>query len=126
MTELLPQQVANLSADQRALLRLRLRQARQRAARPATWHAMFEDRARRFPDRVAVAFGDCQLSYAALDRRANQLAHLLRDRGVGRESLVGLCMARSLEMVVGLLAIMKAGGAYVPLDPSYPRERLEY
>ncbi|MEO3754695.1 amino acid adenylation domain-containing protein [Streptomyces sp. B6B3] len=126
MTELLPQQVANLSAEQQALLRLRLQQIRQQAARPTSWHELFEGRARRFPDRVAVAFGDCQLSYAALDALSNRLAHLLRDRGVGRESLVGLCMRRSVEMVVGLLAILKSGAAYVPLDPTYPRDRLEY
>ncbi len=126
MSELLPQQVANLTAEQQALLRVRLQQIKQQAAQPASWHELFEGRARRFPDRVAVAFGDCQLSYAGLERLSNRLAHLLRDRGVGRESLVGLCMPRSLEMVVGLLAILKAGGAYVPLDPTYPRERLEY
>ena len=66
------------------------------------------------------------LTYSQLDRRANQLAHLLQQQGVGPDSLVGLCMERSVEMVVGLLGILKAGGAYVALDPSYPAERLEH
>ena len=61
-----------------------------------------------------------------LDRRSNQLAHHLRALGVGRELVVGLCMERSLELVVGLLGILKAGGAYLPLDPSYPPQRLAY
>ena len=65
-----------------------------------------------------------QLTYRALNRRANQLAHHLRALGVGPEVCVGLCVERSLEMVVGLLGILKAGGAYVPLDPAYPPERL--
>ena len=76
--------------------------------------------------RVAVIFEQEQLSYGELDRRANPLAHHLRARGVGPETVVGLCLARSLEMIVGLLAILKAGGAYLPLDPDYPPERLAF
>src|ERR1700716_2551035 len=78
------------------------------------------------PKATALVFGDEQLSYAELDCRANQLAHYLRERGVGPEVVVGLCVERSFEMVVGLLGILKAGGAYLPLDPSYPKERLSY
>jgi len=73
-----------------------------------------------------VMFGDERLSYGELDARANRLAHHLRSLGVGPDRLVALCVERSLEMVVGLLAILKAGGAYVPLDPAYPAERLGY
>ena len=61
-----------------------------------------------------------------MNRRANQLAHYLRRQGVGAEVLVGLCLERTVEMVVGLLGILKAGGAYVPLDPAYPQQRLAY
>jgi len=77
-------------------------------------------------DAVAVVFGDARLSYRELDARSNQLAHHLRERGVGAEVVVGLCLERSLELVVGLLAILKAGGAYLPLDPSYPQPRLAF
>jgi len=80
----------------------------------------------RTPDAVAVVFEDQQLSYRELNLRANQLAHYLQRLGVGTESLVALCMERSIDMVVALLGILKAGGAYVPLDPSYPRERLGF
>src|SRR5215213_10341855 len=89
-------------------------------------HELFEERAQRTPDAVAVAFEDQRLTYRELDRRANQLAHHLRALGVGPEVLVGICVERSLEMVVGLLGILKAGGAYVPLDPAYPEERISF
>lgn len=78
------------------------------------------------PDAVALVAGDQELSYEELNRRANQLAHYLQTFGVGPNVLVGLCVERSLDMVVGLLGILKAGGAYVPLDPSYPTERLTF
>jgi amino acid adenylation domain-containing protein len=89
-------------------------------------HKLFAEQAARTPDAVAVVFEGRQLSYGELDRRANQVAHHLRGLGVGPEVVVGLCVERSLEMVVGLLGILKAGGAYLPLEPSYPGERLGY
>ena len=73
-----------------------------------------------------MVFEDRTLSYAALDAHANRLAHHLQSLGVGPETMVGLCVERSPEMVVGLLGILKAGGAYLPLDPNYPRERLAF
>ena len=73
-----------------------------------------------------MVFEEQSLSYAQLDARSNQLAHHLRELGVGPETVVGLCVERSLEMVVGLIGILKAGGAYLPLDPSYPPERLAF
>jgi amino acid adenylation domain-containing protein len=76
------------------------------------------------PHNIAIRFGTTDLSYAGLSRRANQLAHHLRGLGVGPESRVGLCIDRSIEMIVGLLGILKAGGVYVPLDPSHPADRL--
>lgn len=85
---------------------------------------LFEAQVERSPDAIAVVFGQAQLTYDGLNRRANQLAHHLRSLGVGPESLVGICVERSLEMVIGLLGILKAGGAYLPLDPSDPAERL--
>src|SRR6185312_7044730 len=91
-----------------------------------TVYELFEAQAAARPDAVAVVCGAEQLSYAELNQRANQLAHYLRRQGIGPEVVVGLCLERSLEMVIGLLGILKAGGAYLPLDPDYPRQRLEY
>ena len=89
-------------------------------------HQLFEAQVERLPDAMAVVFEDQELTYRKLNARANQLAHYLQARGVGPEVLVGICVERSLEMVVGLLGILKVGGAYVPLDPHYPQERLSY
>src|SRR6185437_14372989 len=77
-------------------------------------------------ESTAVVFGEERLSYGELNRRANRLAHYLRELGVGLESRVGVCVERGLEMMVGVLGVLKAGGAYVPLDPGYPLERLSY
>ncbi len=88
--------------------------------------AQFEARAAQHPDKVAVVFAEQQLTYAELNRRANQLAHQLMVLGVGPETLVGLCVERSLEMLIGVLGILKAGGAYLPLDPDQPQERLHF
>ncbi len=89
-------------------------------------HQLFEAQVEKNPDAVAVVFEEQQLTYQQLNQRANQLAHHLQSLGVKAEVLVGICIERSLEMVVGLLGIHKAGGAYVPLDPKYPQERLSY
>ena len=89
-------------------------------------HELFEEQVRRTPAAVAVICGRTLLTYAQLNAKANQLAWFLRDRGIGPDQRVGLCVERGLEMVVGLLGVLKAGGAYVPLDPSYPPERLQY
>jgi amino acid adenylation domain-containing protein len=89
-------------------------------------HQLFEAQVEQTPDAVAVVFEDQQLTYRELNARANQLAHHLQKLGVKPEVLVGLCVERSLEMVVGVLGILKAGGAYVPLDPGYPQERLVF
>ncbi|MGH8059478.1 MAG: condensation domain-containing protein, partial [Candidatus Entotheonellia bacterium] len=92
----------------------------------ACLHHLFEAQVERSPDAIAAVGEDECLSYRELNARANQVAHRLRALGIGPESLVGLSMERSLEMVVGLLGILKAGGAYVPLDPTYPQERLAF
>ena len=87
-------------------------------------HELIEEQVERSPEATAVAFEGERLSYAELNRKANQLAHYLRELGVKPDSLVAICAERSLEIVVALLAVLKAGGAYVPLDPAYPPERL--
>ncbi|MGH7411975.1 MAG: non-ribosomal peptide synthetase, partial [Candidatus Methylomirabilis sp.] len=89
-------------------------------------HELFEAQVERTPDAIAVVMGDEQLTYRELNARANQLAHFLREQGVVPKVLVGICMERSVEMVVGLLGILKAGGGYMPSDPTYPRERLAF
>jgi amino acid adenylation domain-containing protein len=89
-------------------------------------HQLFEEQVERSPDAIAVVFEDQQLTYRELDQRADQLAHHLQNLGVKSEVLVGICVERSLEMIIGILGILKAGGAYVPLDPAYPKERLAF
>jgi amino acid adenylation domain-containing protein/non-ribosomal peptide synthase protein (TIGR01720 family) len=89
-------------------------------------HQLFEAQAERTPEAVAVIFEERQLTYQELNARADQLARHLRRQGIGPDVLVGLCMERSIEMVVGLLGILKAGGAYLPIDPNYPRERIVF
>ncbi len=86
----------------------------------------FEEQARQTPDALAVIFEQHSLTYGELNRRANQLAHYLKSFRIGSEVLVGLCVERSLEMIVGLLGILKSGAAYVPLDPDYPMEHLSF
>jgi amino acid adenylation domain-containing protein/non-ribosomal peptide synthase protein (TIGR01720 family) len=87
-------------------------------------HQAFEQQVALYPEQSAVAYGDHNLSYEALNQQANQLAHYLQSLGVGSEILVGICMEQSIDLIVCMLAIIKAGGAYVPLDPSYPVDRL--
>nr|AXN93627.1 PuwA [Symplocastrum muelleri NIVA-CYA 644] len=89
-------------------------------------HELFEEQVQLTPNAVAVVYENSQLTYSELNARANQLAHYLQTLGVKPEILVGICVDRSLEMIVGLLGILKAGGAYVPLDPAYPSDRLSY
>jgi aspartate racemase len=89
-------------------------------------HQLFEQQVEQSPDAVAVVYGDEQLTYRQLNTRANQLARYLNKLGVGPEVLVGICLERSLEMIIAVLGILKAGGAYVPLDPEYPQELLTF
>ncbi len=89
-------------------------------------HELFEQQVVKTPNAVAVVFEDQRLTYSELNTKANQLAHYLQSLGVGPEVLVGVCVERSIEMLVGILGILKAGGAYVPLDPAYPITRLSF
>jgi amino acid adenylation domain-containing protein len=89
-------------------------------------HELFEAQARKTPNAVAIKFEDQQITYKEVDRRANQVAHRLGAMGVKPEALVGICIERSIELLVGLLGILKAGGAYVPIDPAYPAERIAF
>ena len=115
-----------LDAEDRAQLATVNGTARDWAESEPFVHRHFGRLAQLHPEREALRFGDEVLSYRALDQRANQLAHHLREQGIGRESLVGVAALRSVEMVVALYAVLKAGAAYMPLDPEYPADRLRY
>ncbi|MCC5648468.1 amino acid adenylation domain-containing protein [Nostoc sp. XA013] len=95
-------------------------------AQEACIHNLFEAQVEKTPDAIALIFANLELTYRELNNRANQLAHYLQNVGVQPEILVGICMERSLEMVIAILAILKVGAAYVPLDPTYPVERLSF
>jgi len=120
------EELSMLSAAERRQMISEWNQTHRAAVAEKSLVELFEQQAERGPERTALVCGKQRLSYASLNQRANQLAHYLRKQGVGPESLVGVCMERSLEMVVAMLGILKAGGAYVPLDPAYPKERLAY
>ncbi|WP_160963386.1 condensation domain-containing protein, partial [Xanthomonas sp. LMG 8992] len=115
-----------LSADEREQVLHTFNATRMDVPQDTPIHALFQAQASRQPQALALACGDQQLSYGALNARANQLAHRLIALGVQPDTRVAICLPRSVEMVVGILAILKAGGAYVPLDPAYPAERLAY
>ena len=91
-----------------------------------TIHQLFEEQVEKTPKNIAVVFENKQLTYRELNKKTNQLAHFLLSKEVKPDSLVGICVERSLEMIVGLLGILKAGGAYVPIDPTYPKDRISY
>ncbi|MCC6489182.1 MAG: amino acid adenylation domain-containing protein [Candidatus Hydrogenedentes bacterium] len=115
-----------LTADERHQLAVDFNQTERDFPRDTAIHRIFEAQAARTPDATAICFGKQTLSYAELNQRANRIAHFLRAEGVGPETMVGLCLERSVDMVAGLLGILKAGGAYVPLDPAYPPDRLAF
>lgn len=87
---------------------------------------LFEQQVLKTPDNTAVLFGEKELTYTELNRKVNQLARVLREKGVGRDSIVGIMLERSLEMSIGIIAILKAGGAYLPISPDFPEERIKY
>ncbi|HEX8852508.1 MAG TPA: amino acid adenylation domain-containing protein, partial [Pyrinomonadaceae bacterium] len=115
-----------LTADELRSLLVDWNETATEYPRESCIHELFEQQAAETPDAVALVFEEEQLTYAELNRRANQLAAYLSGLGVGAEVRVGIMLDRSPEMVTGLLGILKAGGAYVPLDPAYPRERLAF
>ncbi|PTL74997.1 non-ribosomal peptide synthetase [Vitiosangium sp. GDMCC 1.1324] len=115
-----------LTGEERRRVLVEWNQTRTEYPRDSSIHALFEEQVALAPEAVAVEYeGQC-VTYAELNRRANQVARLLRRLGVGSGTLVGLCAGRSLEVVASMLGILKAGGAYVPLDPAYPQERLAF
>jgi amino acid adenylation domain-containing protein len=115
-----------LSSAERRRLLVEWNQTEADYPRDKTVHALFEEQAAATPDAVAISFGEETRTYRELDRMANQLAGHLRSLGVGPETLVGVCLPRSLDMVVAVLGILKSGGAYVPIDPGYPSDRVAF
>ena len=119
-------ELSMLSAAEREHLLYDLNDTSVDYAKDQCIHQLFEAQVRKNPDNIALVYEDKQLTYAELDKRANQVAHYLIKQGIKPDSLVVLSLYRSLEMVIGILAILKAGGVYVPLDPDYPQARLDY
>ena len=113
-----------MTAEERRKLLIDWNDSKTDFPRERCIHELFEEQAFIRPDAVAVVFNEREMKYGELNRRANQVAQYLRKQGVGPDVTVGLAVERSIDMIVGLLAILKAGGAFMPLDPSYPHERL--
>ncbi|MGB7604589.1 MAG: amino acid adenylation domain-containing protein, partial [Lutisporaceae bacterium] len=91
-----------------------------------TIHELFEEQVIKTPDKIALVFGDKSLTYKELNEKSNRLGRALREKGVKQESIVGIMVERSLEMIIGIMGILKAGGAYLPIDPEYPVDRIKY
>ncbi|HZD93601.1 MAG TPA: amino acid adenylation domain-containing protein, partial [Candidatus Sulfotelmatobacter sp.] len=119
-------QVQMISRDERQRLLDEWNQTAPSYRAAARVHELFEQQAAKSREAIAAEFEDRQLTYDELDRRSNQLAHYLQKSGVAANAPVAVCMERSFELLVALLAVLKAGGGYVPLDPAYPGERLSY
>jgi amino acid adenylation domain-containing protein len=119
-------EIALLSRAEREQMVYGWNETRSEYPREKCVHELFEEQVERRGEATAVEYGEQRLTYGELNRRANRLAHYLREMGVGPEECVGICVERGVEMVVGFVAVLKAGGAYVPLDASYPAERLRY
>ena len=115
-----------LNSSERQQLLVEWNATQTQYPRLSTLPELFAEQATRTPEAVAVVYEDHEIRYGELDRRANQLAHHLRAQGVGPDVIVGVCLERSVELVIGLLGVLKAGGAYLPLDPQYPAERLAF
>ena len=94
--------------------------------RDKTIHELFEEQVLRTPDNIALVFGEESMTYSELNAKSNQLAHMLRSKGVQPDSIVGIMVGRSFEMIIGIMGILKAGGAYLPIDPEYPKERIRF
>ncbi|MEH2438424.1 MAG: amino acid adenylation domain-containing protein [Nostoc sp.] len=119
-------ELSPLTAKERSQLLFEWNQTHTDYPQNASLHQLFEQQVKLTPDELALISQSEQLTYRQLNHRVNQLAHYLQKQGITQESLVAICLERSVEMVVGILAILKAGGAYIPLDPSYPVERLSF
>jgi amino acid adenylation domain-containing protein len=129
LPSLLPQsegELSLISAEEREQVLVQFNDTERAYPGEVRLHELFERQVAKTPSAIALVFGEQKLSYAELNRKANQLGHYLRKLGVGPEVLVAICLERSLEMMVAVVGILKAGGAYLPLDPAYPPARLAF
>ncbi|WP_432408908.1 amino acid adenylation domain-containing protein [Wukongibacter sp. M2B1] len=119
-------QIDMLTEEEKRQLLIDFNDTKREYPRDKTIHELFEEQVEKSPDNIALIFEDKEVTYRELNERSNQLARVLRKRGVGPETIVGIMVERSIEMIVGILGILKAGGAYLPIDPEYPEERIEF
>jgi polyketide synthase PksJ len=115
-----------ISKEEKRQLLLEFNDTKAEYPREKTIHQLFEEQVARTPNNLAVSFEDSILTYHELNTKANQLAAILREKGVKADGIAGIMVERSLEMVIGAIAVLKAGGAYLPIDPSYPEERIKF
>ena len=115
-----------LSKEEKRRLLVDFNNTKVMYAKEKTIHELFEEQVEKTPDKIAIVYEEKELTYKELNIRANQLARLLREKGVGPDKIVGIMVERSIEMLVGIMGILKAGGAYLPIDPEYPQDRIEY
>ncbi len=115
-----------LSTEEKAEILVNFNQTRTDYPADKTIQQLFAEQVLKTPEKVAVTFDDQQLTFEELNAKSNQLARILRERGVERDKIVGLIADRSLEMIIGILSILKAGGAYLPIDPEYPEARIDF
>ncbi len=115
-----------LSEQEREQILVEFNNTKADYSRDKTIQQLFEEQVEKAPDNIAVVYEDKHLTYRELNEKANQLARVLRNKGIGRENIVGLFVERSIEMVIGMLAVIKSGAAYVPIDMGYPQERIEF
>jgi len=124
--ELLAAEVDILEPEEKQKLLYKFNDTYAEYPKDKTIQELFEEQVYKTPDNTAVVYEDKQLTYRELNERSNQLARVLRSKGVAADSIVGIMAERSLEMIVGIMGILKAGGAYLPIDPDYPKDRIEY
>jgi len=115
-----------LSQDEKSILLNQFNNTKVKYPKNKAIHQLFEEQVNKTPGKIAVFYEDNMLTYKQLNQTSNQLARVLREKGVTRDTIVGIMINRSVEMVIGIMAILKAGGAYLPIDPEYPEERIQY
>ncbi|MDO5555651.1 MAG: condensation domain-containing protein [Clostridia bacterium] len=118
--------ICMLSEDEKNKILYEFNDTKMNYPKDKTISQLFEEQVEKTPDNIAVVFEEQKLTYKELNEKANSLANYLRDKGIGRNDIVGIMVNRSLEMIVGIMAVLKSGGCYIPIDPAYPQDRIEY